>query len=63
MMNQLIVEEYRGWQIFVAHDDCPLNYEFAHKDYDCADDCDDTRYGTANTIEDAKAQIDDAEAA
>lgn len=52
---------YRCWSIRIAPDDCHRNYEFSHRDY-CEDNDSDPRYGWADTIEDAKREIDSLEA-
>lgn len=51
---------YRDYRIYFA-DDGPYTYAFQHDDYDGADDACDNRAGYANTVEEAKAEIDERE--
>lgn len=51
---------HRGYRIYVATDG-PYAYAYAHDDYDGADDSKDNRAGYANTVEEAKAEIDEKE--
>ena len=46
------------WRIYIGD---YMPYEFVHDDYDGAPDANDNRCGHANSVEDAKAQIDDME--
>lgn len=50
---------YGDWTIYSSRPPVPgVNFEFAHKDYDGAEDAGDNRCGFASTIEDARLQID-----
>lgn len=51
---------HRGWRIHLSDlvGTHGYKYEYAHDDYDGADDANDHRCGHANTVEEAKAEID-----
>jgi len=56
---------YRGW--WISYDPPPIpvrtcDWHFWHDDFDGAPDANDSRCGHAASLEEAKAQIDDAEA-
>ena len=48
--------KYRNYTILKS--DLILDYDFAHNDYDGAEDSGDERIGSADSIEHAKRQID-----
>lgn len=50
------------WRIFHSHTHF-YDFAFCHDDYDGAEDAKDDRCGYANTVEEAKAEIDEWEAA
>ena len=52
---------YNDYRIYFSFD-APENYAFQHDDYDGADDACDNRTGYADTVEAAKARIDEIEA-
>jgi hypothetical protein len=54
---------YRGWRIYRTEDHAPVpcDWGYAHDSYDGSDE-DDARSGYANTVEEAKAEIDQYEA-
>lgn len=52
---------YKGYRIYLSelYDLHGFQYEYVHDDYDGVGDANDNRFGTAKSVEDAKAQIDD----
>lgn len=48
---------YKGYRIYVSY--LPFNFEFVHDNYDGAEDANDNRYGWAESVETAKADIDE----
>lgn len=48
------------WRIYVNPGFGPA-YAYVHDDFDGADDANDNRYGSARTVEEAKAAIDEME--
>lgn len=53
---------HRGWRIYVTYDyGTPI--AFSHDDFDGAPDANDNRCGYAASVEEAKAEIDEMEAA
>lgn len=49
------------WRIYHSHNHFH-DFAFCHDDFDGADDANDNRYGSARTVEEAKAAIDEMEA-
>lgn len=53
---------YRGYRIYISEGYLGQgNFSYCHDSFDGAEDSGDSRYGDANTIEDAKSQIDNKE--
>ncbi len=56
--------KYRGYNITHWRKPIPIrdyDWDFAHEDYDGAEDSPDCRCGAAASVEDAKAHIDEIE--
>lgn len=54
---------YKGYRIFISDLEGThgYKYDFVHDNFDGADDACDSRCGEANTVEEAKALIDEKE--
>lgn len=55
---------HKGYRIYLSdlYEVHGFQYDYVHDDYDGAEDAGDNRCGQANTVEEAKAEIDECEA-